>query len=616
MIDHLFPYYERELRYLNLLTQEFAQRHPKAAQRLGLEATGSSDPYVQRLLETSALFAGRAQAKIDDEFPEISDALLQFLYPHFMAPIPSMSVVQFDIDATRLQTPTGFHIPKDSVVEAATEPVKCKFRTAYPTTLWPLRLRRASFRGPPFPVGLTPPDGTVAAICLEVESVGEMAFEQLQMEGLRVCLAGDPQMIPELYEVLLNHALQVAFLPKQSPSTRTPIYKSPTDCLRPVGFERDEGLLPYSESSRMGYRLLTEFFVFPMKFHFIELTGWRKLIGAGLGRICEIVIFCDKTLKSLEQGVDAQTFRLNCVPIVNLFEKAAEPLEMRSRVPEYRIVADQVSPRSVEVYSITDVSSTDPATNRTTQYPPFFGLEHSQGTRGRGIFWYTTRRRSLAENDSGTDVSLSLVNLQYEPRWPTDEFLQVQLLCTNRDLPLELSRSSSRVSWSLQLPAPVNGVACLAPPTPPLRPAVRRGRAWELISHLTLGPLALQDGLPGRTALRDILRLYDFSDPAAGQRHLKDQAQQIVDGVLNVGYRRVLGRVPSDPGRGLCRGVEVTIELDPLKFPMRGAYLFAAVFDRFLGSFATTNSFTELIFRTPNRLEKKWPARTGEIPLV
>jgi type VI secretion system protein ImpG len=137
-----------------------------------------------------------------------------------------------------------------------------------------------------------------------------------------------------------------------------------------------------------------------------------------------------------------------------------------------------------------------------------------------------------------------------------------------------------------------------------------------LIAHLSPGTLSLQEGAPSREALRDILRLYDFSDPAAGQKHLKEQAQQIVAGLLDVHYRRVLGRVPSDPSRGLCRGIEITVELDPAKFPLRGAFLFAAVLERFLGLYATSNSFTELIVKTPRGLMKKWPARTGEIPLI
>jgi type VI secretion system protein ImpG len=616
MIDHLFPYYERELRYVNLLTQEFARRHPNAAQRLGIEATGSSDPYVQRLLETFALLAGRAHAKIEDEFPELTDALLQFLYPHFLAPIPSMALVQFDMDPARVQLPQGYPIPAGSSLEAATEPAACKFRTAYAVNLFPIRLNRASFRVPPFPPGLQPPAGTVAAVRLELECVGELSFAQLQMQALRFFLFGDPGMVPDLYEVMLNHALEVVFVPEKSPANRPPVVLAPEDCLHPVGFERGEGLLPYQENARMGFRLLTEFFTFPAKFQFIDLGGWPHLARAGFGHKCEVYIFCSKTLKNLEQGVETDTFRLGCTPVVNLFEKSAEPISLRTREPEYQVVADRAAPQSVEVYTVTNVATTDPATNRTTEYPAFYGLEHAEGMRGSRIYWYTTRRRSLVENDPGTEVYLSLVNLHFEPRWPAEELMQVQALCTNRDVPLQVSAASRPVAWNLEVAAPINAVVCLRPPSAPLRPAARSGGAWELISHLSPSPLSLQEGPPGRAALRDILRLYDFSDPAAGQKHLKDQALQIVDGVLEVRYRRVLGRVPSDPRRGLCRGIEVTVELEPTKFPLRGAYLFAAVLERFLGLYATSNSFTELVVKTPQGVIKKWPARTGEIPLI
>ena len=153
----------------------------------------------------SRLLAGRVHAKIEDEYPEISDGLLQFLYPHFLAPIPSMALVQFEADPTRVQAPQGFTMPAGSMIDAATEPVACKFRTAYPVALWPIRVNRASFRVPPFPPGLQPPAGTVAAgTCIELECVGDLSFAQLKIEALRFFLAGDPQRTPDLYEVLLN----------------------------------------------------------------------------------------------------------------------------------------------------------------------------------------------------------------------------------------------------------------------------------------------------------------------------------------------------------------------------------------------------------------------------
>ncbi len=630
MIDDLFPFYERELLFVGQLTQEFARRHPKAAERLGLQATGSSDPYVQRLLETFALIAGRTHAKIEDEFPELTDALLQFLYPHFLAPIPSMALVQFDLDPTRVQTPQGFRIDAGNALGAPSpEGVSCKFRTAYPVTLWPIRVQRAGFQAPPFPPHWQPPPGTVAACRLDLECAGELSFAQLQIDALRFFLHGDANVIPDLYEVLLNQALQVAFLADLGGGRRARVTLTPADCLAPVGFERAEGLLPYRDSALMGYRLLTEFFTYPAKFHFIDLKGFSsRLTAAEFGHNCEIVIFCGKTTRNLEQRVSADTFRLACTPVVNLFERTAEPISLRTRQQDYRIVAEPSFPRTVEVYAVNDVSSTDPVNNSTTRYAPFYSQVRSLGGKDNGLFWYTTRRRSLRENDRGTELYLSLVNGDFESAWPGDEALQVQITCTNRDLPLTLGSDNQPIAMNLELPAPIHGVTCLRPPSPSLRPPERTGGYWKLIAHLLPNPLSLQDGPAGRAALHDLLKLYDFSDPAAGQKHLADQAQQMIDGILGVQYSRVLGRLAADPPSqlplgvegtvrgGFCRGVEVTLDLDPAKFPTTGAFLFAAVMERFFCLYASSNSFTRMVARTPGSVLKTWPARAGEVPLL
>ena len=95
MSDELLAYYNSELTYLRELGGEFAEKYPKVAGRLHLEADKCDDPHVERLLEGFAFLAARIRHKLDDEFPEITDALLGVLYPHFQRPLPSMAVVQF-----------------------------------------------------------------------------------------------------------------------------------------------------------------------------------------------------------------------------------------------------------------------------------------------------------------------------------------------------------------------------------------------------------------------------------------------------------------------------------------------------------------------------------------
>ena len=95
MSDELLPYYNRELSFLRRLGAEFAQAHPKIAQRLRLGPDASEDPHVERLIQAAALLNARTRLKLEDDFPELTDALLGVLYPHYQLPVPSMAVVQF-----------------------------------------------------------------------------------------------------------------------------------------------------------------------------------------------------------------------------------------------------------------------------------------------------------------------------------------------------------------------------------------------------------------------------------------------------------------------------------------------------------------------------------------
>src|SRR3954467_2209501 len=101
MSETIYRYYERELQFIRQMAQEFARQYPAAAGRLLLEPNRSVDPHVERLIEAFALLAGRVHHKLDDEFPELTEALLAVLYPHYLAPVPSLAIVQFVADAER-----------------------------------------------------------------------------------------------------------------------------------------------------------------------------------------------------------------------------------------------------------------------------------------------------------------------------------------------------------------------------------------------------------------------------------------------------------------------------------------------------------------------------------
>src|ERR1700753_801945 len=147
MRDDLLVYYERELTYIRKMAVQFSEKYPKIAARLQLEPDKCEDPRVERILEGFSFLAARVHLKIDDDFPEISEAMMSVIYPQFVRPIPSMSVVEFQLDEHRGKLTPVFHSARNSILYSRpVNGVPCKFRTCYDTTLWPVNVTVAEWR--------------------------------------------------------------------------------------------------------------------------------------------------------------------------------------------------------------------------------------------------------------------------------------------------------------------------------------------------------------------------------------------------------------------------------------------------------------------------------------
>jgi type VI secretion system protein ImpG len=609
MSAELLTYYNRELSFIRRLAAQFAAEHPKIAGRLRLGPDVSEDPHVERLIEAFAYLSARIRHKLDDELPEITEALLGVLYPHYQAPIPSMAVVQLEVGPDQTQPPTGYLVPRGTALE--TEPIQgepCRFRTCYPVTLWPVEVESAGLSRPPVRAPVTPRSAQAAAVLrLVLRCRGEDAgFAALTLSSLRFFLKGQPQHAYRLYELLLNNTLEVALA--GSPADRDPVVLD-AGCLRPVGFERDEGMLPYTARSFLGYRLLSEYFAFPQKFLFVDLTGLGPRRPGWPADRLEVFLYLDRTSADLEQNLSADAFRLGCAPVVNLYRQRAEPIALTHMQFEYRVAPDARRPLAHEVYSVDRVTASS-GDGREVEYQPFFSVKHATG-EAPATFWHASRKPAEpveGQADQGTEVFLSLVDLGLAPSVAGGWTLDVETTCLNRDLPQRLPFGGGQPRLQVSAGAGlVSRISCLTAPTPTLRPAMKKGALWRLISHLSLNHLSLVEG-DNAEALREILKLYDFAD-SAENRHT-------IDGVLEVTARRVVGRVGGD--RAFCRGVEVTALFDEERFSGSGLFLFASVLERFLALYCTVNSFSKLIATTKGGEGelRRWPPRTGEKVLI
>ncbi|HXI21928.1 MAG TPA: type VI secretion system baseplate subunit TssF, partial [Gemmatimonadales bacterium] len=360
MRDDLLYYYERELTYLRRLGAEFAKKYPKVAARLQLEPGKCEDPHVERMLEGFAFLAARVQLKIDDDFSEVSEALLSVVYPNYVRPLPSMSIAAFELDPEQGKLATGFPIARGTqLFSRPVGGVPCRFRTCYDTTLWPLRVAEAQWTSPD---RLRPPvksADAVAALRLDLRCLPDVSFDKLELDRLRFFLNGEANLVSAVYELLCNNCVQVLVRDPTPNSRRRPVALPPS-VLSPLGFAEDEAMLPVSRRSFAAYGLLQEYFCFPEKFLFLDLGGFDRVRAAGFGAAAEVVFLISAFERSdrrqlLEAAVTAETFKLGCTPVVNLFPQTSEPVLLTQQRYEYQIVPDARRRATTEIFSVDEV---------------------------------------------------------------------------------------------------------------------------------------------------------------------------------------------------------------------------------------------------------------------
>lgn len=611
MSDELLEYYNSELNYFRRLSGEFSEQHPKIAGRLKLEKQGE-DPHVSRLIEAFAFLNARLRMKLEDEFPELCQAFLNVLYPEYLNPIPSCGIVSFQLPTSQFGLTNGYQI--DAKTELTTDPIDgepCRFRTTYPVTLWPFSIVDAGVQGPPFsgpPTSIANRAKGVVRIQLECFSP-DATFDELSIENFRFYLNGDSRYVYDLYELLFNNSIGIAVA--ASDDDARPVILSP-DAIKPVGFGRDEGLLDYSARSRPGFHLLTEFCVFPQKFLFFDVAiDPATLAKSGKSRTMNLYIYLDEMPRDLENNIPGSVFCMGATPIVNLFQQRAEPIMLKPTIGEYRVVPDARRVLANEVYSIDRVVAN--LDGQDVEVHPFYSANHPNGESDSKLFWFSSRRtvevaphgRNHRRN-LGTDVYLNLVGLEGRAVETMNRTLDIYTTCLNRNYPGELPRgakvhlagSDAMVQTSL-----------LLHPTETQRPRLSDAAHWRLISHLSLNHLTLADDENGASSLREMIRLYNFSNSRG--------VEMMIDGLLGIKTRRSVGRVGGSVSSGFCKGTEIRLMIDESKFSGGGEFLFGAVLDRFFGMFTTINSFTRTVVESrQGKLFDKWPLRTGDTELI
>jgi type VI secretion system protein ImpG len=587
-MDDLLPYYERELAFLRSYSRQFAERYPKIAGRLLLAGDVSEDPHVERMIESFALMGARISKKIEDDYPEFTEALLEVLYPHYLRPFPSCSIVQFDMDGASKQLASCKTVPRGTQLDAReVKRQNCVFRTVYDVELTPLRIAAANFKAvAEVPRYVQLPPGASAQISIEFELMSsDISIGKLGIENVRFYTDGEPSFCAVLRDTLALKFCQ-AYITGGDDSHWQLLQGSP---LQASGFTAQESLIDWPARAHPAYRLLTEFFAFPEKFGFFDCD---LRLAAQIGRRFTLHLIlqdiaADSPTARLLSGLSGSNLRLHCSPVVNLFSTSGTPINVSHKQASYSVLPVGTEASSFEVHSIDRVFRTQ-ASNRQdteTEIRPFYSLHHGESVDRNGLYWVSNLNEDLAKRSPGHELQLTIVDTHFDPTSPGTTSLSLDLTCSNRDLPEHLAYGVAGGDLTVQGEKNSQVVGFLRKPTSPLRFSRDRGAHWRLISHLSLNHLSLVEG--GATAFREVLKLYDLQRSAISARH--------IGGIIDLTHRPVTAWLPGKYFASVARGTEIRLVIDEESFVGIGLHIFAQVIDHFFGLYVHANSFTQLV---------------------
>lgn len=632
MDERLLELYETELRHLRETAAEFGRDYPKIAGRLALDLDGKDlcpDPHVERLLEGFAFLAARVHLKLDAEFPRFTQGLLETVYPDYLCPLPSMAITKFEPEENEGALAAGFLIKRGTLLRSQLgkgERTACTFSTAQDVRLLPLVIADVRyFTRDVAELNLPRELGGRAALRIRLRKTIPNPFAEIRADPLVFHIRGADELPVQIYEQIFAHKARLVI---QSPTARD---RKATilgpETIHRVGFAANQALLPPAPQGFEGYRLLREYFAFPQRFLFFELSGFQEALAQIEGDEVDLVVLLKEGDARLEGRVEKTCIELHCTPVVNLFEKKLDRILITNRFSEFHVVPDRNRPLDFEIYQVNSVLGYGETPDDERRFLPFYqardtDLETSTFyTVHRVPRLFSDRERLTGRRSSyaGTDVFISIVDGDMAPHRPDLQQLEIRALCTNRHLPIQMVKGIGKTDFTMDISAPVKGIRIVQGPVLPRpslvlagqnpdQPNVASGRfAWRLISHLSLNHLSLVDSgsESGAEGLREILRLY--ADPNDRQT-LKQ-----IDGIRHVRYRPIIRRVETPGPITFARGLEITVTLDETAFEGQGAFVLGAVLEQFFAKYVSLNSFTETVVTTQQRKEiMRWPAQMGK----
>ena len=569
-------YFLNELDSLKEIAQEFSRANPTLAPQL---SQASADPDVERILEGVAFLTAGIRQKIDDDFPEFSQGLLNQIFPHYLRPVPSATIIEFKptpILKNTLTTLAGTYLDSVEVDE-----VRCRYKTTYQVDVSPVSITTARVS-----------ETSTGRRAIDLTFTGTN-LASWKTDHLRLHIGGDYQGAVDTF-FILNHFLDsIALIDAQGNEIT-----GDEMLITPVGFDDDFKLLDYPSNSFPAYRLIQEYFLLKEKFLFLEIRGLDKYLNQLNGNSFSLRFYISELPMQIPK-LSAARFVLHATPAVNLFKHEAESFLNDYKRSEYLLRPMRNTNNQFHIYTVDRVTGNNRKMARKNHYTKT-GLFNPE--KNTSPVYQTCTRAGESGNVS------SYISFSYPRNYDLEnkESVQVELTCTNGEhtAKLKVGDITRKTSSTSELVDFTNIIT----PSESQEAPTGHSVLWRLLSHLALNYLSLAD----TDNLKSLLELYIFSGHTGSKQEVANHKR--INGISAVSVQacdRMIKGVP-------MRGQEVQVTVDASNFVSKGdMYLFGMLLDRLMGSFASLNCFTEfsLVDSTTDEVYR-WPIRAGDRPLI
>ncbi|MCX9063279.1 type VI secretion system baseplate subunit TssF [Citrobacter portucalensis] len=596
-MNDLLSYYQKELNFLKRHGKIFAARFPKIARRLGIVEGESEDPHVSRLVESFALLTSRIHQRLDEDIPEVVDALLATLAPQFLRPLPSVCIVMLSPDPLKSGLTGKNVLPADtSLFTRSTSSHPCKFQTVYPVALLPISICDTMLYF----------DSDTLSWRLKLK-FQVWAGATLASERIRLYLHGPVNIVSTLYTLLCSEIKSLNLYHNEVVTSLA------VDVVTPVGFRVEEALLTREPRIAPVHILLMDYFWFPQRFSFIDIQ-LPQGFSAGGHSIFELQVqfqrnpLCER-LDKLAPLVDAQFFRLHCTPAVNLFSQRAEPIMLTETVAEYPVVPDARNLAQTEVWAVQQVTIQRKIGANLESFSVLPLLEdHAYGHSSPHpeLLWQSHHRSTSSPQGIEHQAFISFCNRSPSLSSVKSDIATLSVLCSNGGLAYQLPYGCPEGDFDVDAPTAGLNILALTHPTRPVNPPSRNAARWRFLSQLSLNHQLLS-GKQGAQQLKETLALYNFDD-TPGKIHLFTL-------IKNLQCEPITARLISNDPHSLARGIALTLTFDHEARMDPEYYLLCSLLDHLLALYAPVNSFTRLTtcIEDDPQTQRVWPIRAGGI---